>query len=81
MTRSDILKRYGIIDRPQLLVRPVKADLWRVGINGQGDPPTAIDIGGATKLAKELENNGEPVLAAHIVEAAYAARRSQVQGL
>jgi hypothetical protein len=40
MSRSKVLKRYGVIDRPQLLVRPTKEAyvLWRVGINGQGDP-------------------------------------------
>jgi hypothetical protein len=83
MTRVDILKRYGIIDRPELLVRPTKkADvLWRVAINGKGDPLTAIDVGGALRLAKELEDAGEARLAAHIIEATYAARRSQVQGL
>jgi hypothetical protein len=56
MLRTEILKRYGVIDRPKLLIRPTKeADvLWRVGINGQGDPLTAVDVGGAVKLAKEL---------------------------
>jgi hypothetical protein len=83
VTRSEILQRYGIVDRPKLLVGPTKeADLlWRIGINGQGDPLTAIDVGGALKLSKELEGIGEAELAAHIIEAANSARRSQIQGL
>jgi hypothetical protein len=83
MSRTEILKRYGIIDRPKLLVRPTEeADvLWRVGINGQGDPLTAIDVGGALKLANELNGIGEAELAAHIIDATNTARRSQVQGL
>jgi hypothetical protein len=83
MSRTEILKRYGVIDQPKLLIRPTKeADiLWRVGINGRGDPLTAIDVGGAVKLAKELEDIGEAELAFQIIDATNMARRSQVQGL
>jgi hypothetical protein len=83
MLRTEVLKRYGIVDRPDLKVRPTKeADvLWRVGINGHGDPLIAIDVGGAVKLAQELEGIGECELAWRIVDASNAARRSQVQAL
>jgi hypothetical protein len=81
--RTDILKRYGIVDRPELAVQPIKeAEVyWRVAISGKGDPIAAIPVERAEKLAKELQGIGETSLAAHIIEAVYAARRSQVQGL
>jgi hypothetical protein len=67
----------------QRSIRPTKeADvLWRVGINGHGDPLTAIDVGQALKLSEELRAAGEDELAAHIVTAMNEARKSQVQGL
>lgn len=80
--RAQILKRYGVVDRSELSVRAVKPDaLWRVAISGKGDPLTGLDVGGAVRLSDELRRIGEDVLAAHIVEAANSASRSQAQGL
>ncbi len=82
-TRAEILKRYGIVERPELMVRATKeADvLWRVAINAQGDPLTAIDVGHALKLSEELRRAGEEALAARIVMAIDEARKSQAQRL
>jgi len=46
MTRTEILRRYGIVDRPNLQVRPtLEADILRkIAINGPGDPLTAPDV-------------------------------------
>jgi len=81
--RAAVLRRYGIVDHPDLEVRAIKPDdgLWRVAISGQGNPVTALDAGGAIKIAEELLAIGEAKLAAAINSAAEEARRSQMQRL
>jgi hypothetical protein len=76
MTRTEILRRYGIVDRPNLQVRPtLEADILRkIAINGPGDPLTAPDGSRARALAEELKNIGETELAAEIVGAANSAK-------
>lgn len=79
-TRVAVLGRYGIVDHPELDVRTVKPDsLWRVAISGAGNPLTALDAGGAVRLADELLAIGEADLAARIKAAAEEARQLQMQ--
>jgi len=81
-SRTDTLARRGIVDHPDLEVRAIKPDdgLWRVAISGRGNPLTALDFGGATKLVEELRAVGEEKLATEINSAAAEARRLQLQG-
>ncbi|WP_342711433.1 hypothetical protein AAFG13_06070 [Bradyrhizobium sp. B124] len=78
-TRASVLASRGIIDHPALAVRSVRPDdgLWRVAINGPGNPLTAIDVGGAVKLAQELRAIGEMDLASAIEKATGEARQAQ----
>jgi hypothetical protein len=73
---AEILQRYGIVNRSSPTVCPVKPDMWRVSVND-----VAIDLGGALKLSKELEDIGEHAFAWHVVEAINSARRNQAQNL
>jgi hypothetical protein len=80
-TRIAVLARYGIVDHPKLEVRTVKPDaLWRVAISGAGNPLTALDVGGAVRLADELLAINEGALAAEIKAAAEQAKRDQARG-
>jgi hypothetical protein len=81
-TRVAVLGRRGIADHAALEVRAIKPDdgLWRVAVSGAGNPLTALDYGGAVKLADELLAIGEDGLAAEIASAAEDARRFQAEG-
>ena len=82
MTRTEILARYGILDRPDLIIQAIKeADaLWLVGIQGQGDPVRALATDNALKLSQDLRRIGERTLAGRIVLEAEKALRSNVTG-
>jgi hypothetical protein len=82
MTRTELLREYGIVDSQDLRVRPVQeADiLWLVGINGAGDPVQAIPAMRAVELSARLRGIGEEELAGEITAAAQKAQRSNAAG-
>jgi hypothetical protein len=82
MTRTQILTRYGIVDRPDLIIQATKEDdvLWLVKIQGQGDPVRALATDNALKLSQDLRRIGERTLAGRIVLEAERAHRSNVTG-
>lgn len=82
MSRADILARFGIIDRPELIVHATKeADvLWRVGIHGKGDPLTALLPKRALELSEELRRANEEELANRIVMEIEKANRYNTTG-
>jgi hypothetical protein len=82
MTRTEILARYGILDRPDLIVQVIKeADvLWLVGIQGRGDPIRALATDNALKLSEDLRKIGERALAGRIVLEAEKAQRPNAAG-
>jgi hypothetical protein len=75
MTRTDILKKYRLLDAPDLIVEPQQAGIWRVRISAEGNPTNSIEIASARELSKELESIGETDLAARITKAADMAAR------
>jgi hypothetical protein len=72
VSRSTILSKYGITDHNHLRVRLVQEGdtLWRVGINGPGNPVTALAYKQAVALAIELRQADEDQLASDIIKAA-----------
>ena len=79
-TRADVLARYGVIDRPALIVEPLKPNIWQVRISAEGDPVTCLRSDQAVALANELSAIGEHKLAGDIVFAAEKAHRYSVTG-
>lgn len=80
--RTELLFQYGIIDRPELMIIPIReADvLWRVRISGPGDPVTALLVDRAIELARKLRSIGEEELASRIVIEAEKAQRYNKTG-
>jgi hypothetical protein len=79
MSRSEVLQRYGITDRPEIRVNTIQernSPLWLVGINGPGDPIKAIPSKRAAELSIELRKAGEEELAAQVSAAAQKALRA-----
>jgi hypothetical protein len=79
MSRKEVLKKYGLTDRPDLRVNTVQegnSPLWLVGINGPGDPIKAIAAKRAIELSIELRQAGENELAGQISAAAQKAQRA-----
>ncbi len=78
MTRTELLREYGITDRPQMRVKLIQEHerLWVVGINGLGDPISGIPAKKAAELAGRLQSIGENGLASQISAAAKDAQHS-----
>jgi hypothetical protein len=78
MTRTEILREYGITDGKDVRVQGVqetgakgKGELWLVGIKAIGNPVTAISAKKAVELVVRLRQIGENSLADDISTAAW----------
>jgi hypothetical protein len=79
MSRGEVLRRYGITDRPEIRVNTVQegnSPLWVVAINGPGDPIKALPSKRAAELSIALRQAREDDLAAQISTAAQKAQRA-----
>ena len=83
MTRTEILREYGITDGNDVRVQTVqetgtkgKGQLWLVGINAIGNPITTISAKRAVELGLRLKQIRESNLASDILTAARKAQEA-----
>jgi len=80
-SRAEILKQYGITDRPEIRIQTIQersSPLWVVGVNGVGDPIVALASKKAVELSIALRQIGESEIADDISTAAAKAQNTNV---
>jgi len=77
LTRTEILQRFQLNDRPTFELEPcsVEPGIWRIKFSHEGDPATLMSQGSAMRLAAEIRTT-DPDLAGRIEQCVAEARHS-----